>query len=62
MAVLNPNLANRFGQTLRRSKTDAADAMLLHPSAEDLSLGTPVLAEYSLRMPFTAPEVKIAAN
>lgn len=40
VAVLNPKLANRFAQTLRRSKTDAADAM--------------VLAEYSLRMPFTA--------
>jgi transposase len=40
LAVLNPKLANRFAQTLRRSKTDAADAM--------------VLAEYSQRMPFTA--------
>ncbi len=33
-------MANRFAQTLRRSKTDAADAL--------------VLAEYSCRMPFTA--------
>jgi transposase len=40
VAVLNPKLVNRFAQTLRRSKTDAADAM--------------VLAEYSQRMPFTA--------
>lgn len=40
VAVLNPKLANRFAQTLRRSKTDAADAL--------------VLAEYSQRMPFTA--------
>jgi transposase len=40
LAVLNPKLANRFAQTLRRSKTDAADAL--------------VLAEYSRRMPFTA--------
>jgi len=40
LAVLNPKLVNRFAQTLRRSKTDAADAM--------------VLAEYSQRMPFTA--------
>jgi transposase len=38
-AVLNPKLVNRFAQTLRRSKTDAADAI--------------VLAEYSRRMPFT---------
>lgn len=38
LAVLNPKLVNRFAQTLRRSKTDAADAM--------------VLAEYSQRMPF----------
>lgn len=38
VAVLNPKLVNRFAQTLRRSKTDAADAE--------------VLAEYSLRMPF----------
>jgi transposase len=40
VAVLNPKLVNRFAQTLRRSKTDAADAL--------------VLAEYSRRMPFTA--------
>jgi|ERR1035438_2491336 transposase len=39
VAVLNPRLVNRFAQTLRRSKTDAADAQ--------------VLAEYSQRMPFT---------
>jgi len=39
VAVLNPKLVNRFAQTLRRSKTDAADAV--------------VLAEYSQRMPFT---------
>jgi len=38
VAVLNPKLVNRFAQTLRRSKTDKADAQ--------------VLAEYSLRMPF----------
>jgi transposase len=40
VAVLNPKMVNRFGQTLRRSKTDAADAM--------------VLAEYSRRMPLLA--------
>jgi transposase len=40
VAVLNPKLVNRFAQTLRRSKTDAADAW--------------VLAEYCQRMPFTA--------
>jgi transposase len=39
VAVLNPKLVHRFAQTLRRSKTDAADAV--------------VLAEYSRRMPFT---------
>ena len=39
VAVLNPKLVNRFAQTLRRSKSDAADAV--------------VLAEYSQRMPFT---------
>ena len=38
LMVLNPKLVNRFAQTLRRSKTDAADAV--------------VLAEYSMRMPF----------
>jgi transposase len=40
VAVLNPKVVNRFAQTLRRSKTDSADAQ--------------VLAEYSRRMPFTA--------
>jgi transposase len=40
LAVLTPKVANRFAQTLRRSKTDAADAQML--------------AEYSRRMPFTA--------
>jgi transposase len=40
VAVLNPKVANRFAQTIRRSKTDAADAE--------------VLAEYTHRMPFTA--------
>lgn len=40
LAVLNPKMVNRFAQTLRRSKTDAADAM--------------VLAEYGRRMPFVA--------
>jgi len=40
VAVLNPKTANRFAQTLRRSKTDKADAM--------------ALSEYSLRMPFVA--------
>lgn len=39
LMVLNPKLVNRFAQTLRRSKTDAADAV--------------VLAEYSQRMPFS---------
>jgi transposase len=38
LAVLNPKTANRFAETLRRSKTDKADAV--------------VLAEYSLRMRF----------
>jgi len=38
LMVLNPKLVNRFQQTVCRSKTDAADAM--------------VLAEYSQRMPF----------
>ena len=36
--MLNPKLIHRFAQTLRRSKTDSADAQ--------------VLAEYSARMPF----------
>lgn len=40
VAVLNPKTANRFAQTLRRSKTDAADAA--------------ALAEYSRRMDFVA--------
>ena len=40
VAVLNPKVANRFAQTIRRSKTDAADAEML--------------AEYSHRMPFIA--------
>jgi transposase len=40
VAVLNPKIANRFAQTLRRSKTDPADAV--------------ALAEYSRRMPFVA--------
>jgi transposase len=40
VAVLNPKVANRFVQTIRRSKTHAADAE--------------VLAEYTHRMPFTA--------
>ena len=39
LAVLNPKLVKRFAETLRRSKTDAADAV--------------VLAEYSQRMPFS---------
>jgi transposase len=40
VAVLNPKFAKRFAQTIRRSKTDAADAE--------------VLPAYSHRMPFTA--------
>ncbi|HUZ96426.1 MAG TPA: transposase [Edaphobacter sp.] len=40
VAVLNPKVANRFAQTIRRSKTDAADVE--------------VLAEYTHRMPFAA--------
>jgi transposase len=40
VAVLNPKTANRFAQTLARSKTDRADAV--------------ALAEYSRRMPFVA--------
>jgi transposase len=46
VAVLNPKLIHRFAQTLRRSKTDSADAQ--------------VLAEYSRRMPFapwSAPQL-----
>lgn len=39
LAVLNPKLVKRFAETMRRSKTDAADAV--------------VLAEYSQRMPFS---------
>jgi len=38
VAVLNPKMVHRFAQTLRRSKTDKADAV--------------ALAEYSRRMPF----------
>jgi transposase len=38
VAVLNPKTVHQFAQTLRRSKTDKADAV--------------ALAEYSLRMPF----------
>jgi transposase len=40
VAVLNPKAVHRFAQTLRRSKTDKADAQ--------------ALAAYSLRMPFAA--------
>jgi hypothetical protein len=40
VAVLNPKVANRFAQTIRRSKTDAADAA--------------GVAEYTHRMPFIA--------
>jgi transposase len=40
VAVLNPLVAQQFCQTMRRSKTDAADAL--------------ALAEYSRRMPFVA--------
>jgi transposase len=40
VAVLNPKAVNRFAQTMRRSKTDKADAE--------------ALAEYSRRMPFVA--------
>jgi transposase len=40
VAVLNPKTANRFAQTLGRSKTDKADAL--------------ALAEYCQRMPFVA--------
>jgi transposase len=40
VAVLNPKMVNRFAQTLRRSKTDQADAA--------------ALAEYSRRMEFIA--------
>jgi transposase len=40
VAVLNPLRFHRFAETLRRSKTDAADAV--------------ALAEYSRRMPFVA--------
>lgn len=39
VSVLNPKMVSRFAETLRRSKTDAADAQ--------------VLAEYARRMPFT---------
>ena len=40
VAVLNPRTAHQFAESLRRSKTDAADAV--------------ALAEYSRRMPFVA--------
>src|SRR6202789_1006508 len=40
VAVSAPRVAHRFAQTIRRSKTDSADAE--------------VLAEYARRMPFTA--------
>ena len=40
VAVLNPRRFHQFAETLRRSKTDAADAV--------------ALAEYSRRMPFVA--------
>jgi len=40
VAVLNPRTVHRFAESLRRSKTDAADAV--------------ALAEYSRRMPFVA--------
>jgi transposase len=40
VAVLNPKVVNRFAETLRRSKTDQADAQ--------------ALVEYSRRMPFVA--------
>jgi transposase len=40
VAVLNPKVAKRFSETIRRSKTDAADAV--------------ALAEYSRRMAFVA--------
>ena len=40
VAVLNPKRVHQFAKTLRRSKTDKADAI--------------VLAEYSLRMKFVA--------
>jgi hypothetical protein len=51
LAVLNPKMVNRLAQTLRRSKTDAADAVVLHPCDEDLSPGAPVLTEYSWPCP-----------
>ena len=38
VAVLNPKVVNRFAQTMQRSKTDRADALML--------------TEYSRRMPF----------
>jgi transposase len=48
VAVLNPKDVHRFAGTLRRSKTDSADAR--------------ALAEYSLRMPFTAWRVPSPAQ
>jgi transposase len=46
VAVLNPKAVNRFAQSIRRSKTDKADAQ--------------ALAEYSRRMPFVAWRAPIA--
>jgi len=48
LAVLNPKLVNRFAQTLRRSKTDSADAA--------------VLAEYGQRMPFAPWQRPVASH
>lgn len=48
LAVLNPKLVNRFAETLRRSKTDAADAV--------------ALAEYSRRMPFSRWQRPVARH
>lgn len=48
LMVLNPKLVNRFAQTLCRSKTDAADAV--------------VLAEYSRRMPFRGWQRPVASH
>lgn len=48
LAVLNPKLVNRFAETLRRSKTDAADAV--------------VLAQYSQRMPFSRWQRPVASH
>jgi len=55
VAVVNPKRAHDFAKSLgRRSKSDKADAQVLHPSDEDQSQGTPVLAEFSMRMEFLA--------